>query len=203
MKMYFSKTAQRNFFVLLLSTGITLLSSCTEQNEAKKVFEEFEGPMIEATKVEMIFSDSAMIKVKAKAPLQLEYQSGDMDFPEGLYIEFFNDKKEKYAYIKANNAYYFKTEDRWRAREDVVVENLESNERLNTEELFWEPNKEWISTEKFVTITTATEILHGTGFEAKQDLSDATIIKPTGVFDLDEEESADSTTSKVPENQKK
>ena len=68
----------------------------------------------------------------------------------------------------------------------MEVVNIEKNEQLNTEELFWNPDKEEIFTESFVSIRLQSEVLYGEGLTAKQDMSSYTIKKPQGEFSIDE-----------------
>jgi hypothetical protein len=63
------------------------------------------------------------------------------------------------------------------------------NEQLNTEELFWKPSQQKIFTDKFVTIRQEGDVIYGQGLEAKQDMSDYTILKPEGEFEVNEDES--------------
>ncbi|WP_460880264.1 LPS export ABC transporter periplasmic protein LptC [Pontibacter rugosus] len=73
------------------------------------------------------------------------------------------------------------------ARGNVVVNNLKKQEKLETEELYWNRNKAKVYTDKFVIFTTAEQRLTGTGFTANQDLSRYSITKVTGVFNFEEE----------------
>jgi LPS export ABC transporter protein LptC len=77
-------------------------------------------------------------------------------------------------------------------RGNVIVKSLDKGQTLNTEELNWKPETKTVYTEKFVTITTAEEILKGEGLDAAQDLSRYKIRKPTGVFPL-KQTAADTT----------
>ena len=52
----------------------------------------------------------------------------------------------------------------------MVVVNRKG-ERLNTEKLIWDERNELLSSDRFVKITTAEEIIFGDGFEANQDFS--------------------------------
>lgn len=167
-------------FILFLSG----LASCQQQEAAKpKVYT---GPMREAENVEMLYTEKQLLKVKMKAQKIIELQNGDRDFPEGIYLEFYDEKGKLASTLRANSAFYFKTENKWRGRGKVEVKNLAKNEQLNTEELFWMPATKRISTDKFVTIKLESEVIYGTGLDAAQDLSDYTIAKPEGEFDVRE-----------------
>ena len=146
----------------------------------------YEGPMMELEDVVFYYSDSARVKVKGTTPHRMEYADGNQEFPKGLYLEFYDDEGKIESTIKSNKAYFNKEKDEWLGQEDVIVQNMESGQQLNTEELYWLPADEKIYTDKFVTITRDTEILHGRGLEAAQDFSSYSITNPEGEFILEE-----------------
>lgn len=147
----------------------------------------YEGPMREAENVELFYSENQLVKVKMLADLVYEFQNGDREFPKGIALEFFDETGKLSSTLRANHAFYFKKDDQWRARGKVEVVNLEKNEQLNTEELYWRPTQEEIFTESFVTIRMQSEVIYGEGLEAKQDMSSYTIKKPQGEFTIEEE----------------
>jgi LPS export ABC transporter protein LptC len=163
---------------------LLLLLACSQPHSGPPLV--YEGPMREADSVELLYTENLILKIKLQAPKVLEFQNGDREFPEGIYIEFFNEYGQLTSTLRANQARYFKTEDQWRARGKVELINLEKNEQLNTEELFWKPAKEEIFTESFVSIKMQNEVLYGEGLRAKQDMSDYTILRPQGEFVLTE-----------------
>ena len=89
--------------------------------------------------------------------------------------------------LESNYCYYYSVEDRWRVLGNVIVKSIENDEQLNTEELYWEPKKEIVYTDKFVRVETEGRILMGEGLEAKQDFSWWKIEKGKGDIYLDEE----------------
>lgn len=124
--------------------------------------------------------------MKVIAAMVYEFENGDREFPKGLYIEFYNEFGKLESTLRANEAKFFKKENQWRGRGKVEVKNIEKNEQLNTEELFWKPAEEKIFTEKFVTIRQQGDVIYGEGLEAKQDMSDYIIKKPVGEFEVEE-----------------
>jgi LPS export ABC transporter protein LptC len=147
---------------------------------------EYEGPLQEAEQIELVYTENQQVKVKMKAPLLYEFKTGDREFPKGIYLEFYDESGRLSSTLRADHAYYFKSENKWRARGKVEVVNKEKNEQLNTEELFWFPVKEEINTDSFVTIRMQNEVLYGEGLRAKQDMSSYTIKKPQGEFQIEE-----------------
>lgn len=172
----------RLFLMAILSLS---LLSCGKQ-EIKKP-QEYEGPLREAEDVEMFYTENERVKVKMVAKLVYEYQNGDREFPKGIYLEFYTPEGAVESTLKANEAYFFKEQNQWRGRGDVEVKNVDKKEQLNTEELFWKPAAEKIFTEKFVTIRQQGDVIYGNGLDAKQDMSDYTILHPTGEMEVIEE----------------
>jgi len=173
----------KKYFYLILF----LVFGCAQKENTQP--QEYEGPLQQAEHVELFYTENQAIKVKMKAPLLYEFKTGDREFPKGIYLEFYDETGKLSSTLKADQAYYFKSEDKWRARGKVEVINKEKNEQLNTEELFWFPAKENILTEKFVTIRQQQTIIYGEGLEAKQDMSTYSITKPQGEIEIEDESS--------------
>ena len=167
-------------FVLL-----ALISSCDKPDSGKVQI--YEGPIQEAENIIMQYSEKESVTTKIIAKKVSEYQNGDHQFPEGVFIEFYAEDGSVSSTLSANTAFYYKAEHKWKGQGNVVVRNLKKEEQLNTEELYWFPNTKKIHTDKFVTIRTGKEIIYGTGLDAKQDMSEYQILKPEGDFSIDEE----------------
>jgi LPS export ABC transporter protein LptC len=169
---------------IVVLTGL-LLSSC-DQKETKEPVE-YKGPMRIIEKMEMYYTENDRVKVKMKADIVHQFANGDNDFPKGIFVEFYDPTGKLESTLRANQAFYFKSENQWRGRGKVQVKNIAKNEQLNTEELFWQQKLERIHTEKFVTIRQQGDVIYGEGLEAKQDMSEYTITHPYGEFEVKEE----------------
>jgi LPS export ABC transporter protein LptC len=166
----------------LYAVFLLLLPACTTKQTGEPV--EYRGPLREATTVDMLYAEKDRIKVKLVAKRILEFKNGDQEFPEGLYLEFYDENGNLTSTLKANHAFRFKKDNLWRGRGKVEVKNIEKKQELNTEELFWNPMTKKIYTDKFVTIRLESEVIYGTGLDALQDLSSYTIRKPEGDFEI-------------------
>ena len=151
----------------------------------------YDGPVRTLDNVEILHSDSAVIKARVRAARILMLQNEDREVPNGMLIEFLNPDGSITATLKSDYAYYFKEEDRWRAQGNVVVDNIANKETLRTEELYWEPKTGDVHTEKFVKIESPGEVITGTGLKAKQDFSTWTLDQPEGIFEIEDEEGTD------------
>jgi LPS export ABC transporter protein LptC len=164
--------------------ALVLASACNQSDLKEPLI--YDGPLRIGENVELYYTEDNRVKLKMIAATVFEFESGDREFPNGLYLEFYDEAGKLESTLRANEAYYFKKENQWRGRGKVEVKNLEKNEQLNTEELFWKPAEEKIFTDKFVTIRQQADVIYGQGLEAKQDMSDYIIKKPEGEFSVED-----------------
>jgi lipopolysaccharide export system protein LptC len=168
----------------LVLLAILLSSACaTKENSQPQIYY---GPFSESQNVELFYTENELIKVRMNAPVVFEQQNGDREFPDGIHLEFYDENGRLTSTLRANYAFYDKKEDRWKGQGKVEVKNIEKNEQLNTEELYWKPPEKRIFTESFVTIRLATEVIYGTGLEAAEDFSSYNVKHPQGEFEVAE-----------------
>jgi LPS export ABC transporter protein LptC len=166
------------FFV---SITLMFLTSCDQKETTAPA--NYSGPLREGENVTMLYAEKDILKMRMKGKRVLEFENGDREFPEGLFLEFFDENGKLTSTLTANHAYFFKREYQWRGRGHVEVKNLETQEQLNTEELYWKPDTKRIFTDQFVTIREVSDVIYGKGLDAAQDLSDYTIRRPAGEFE--------------------
>ncbi|GHB52236.1 hypothetical protein GCM10008106_36160 [Mongoliitalea lutea] len=142
------------------------------------MFEIYTGPVSIGYDVNLYHSDSAIVRIHLKAKKQLEFETGDYEFPEGIDITFFDEEGIVTTTIRADKGYYIRKDHLYRGEGDVQVKNLEKEQSLASEELFWDPNAKKIYTEKFVTVTDKKSIIKGTGLEADEGFNEYKIYKP-------------------------
>ena len=146
-------------------------------------------PGVSAYDVEFIYSDSARIEVKLLAPTMHNSEGEDpyMEFPDGFEVIFYDSVMNIKSRITANYGINYRERKLMEAHSNVVVNNYETDEQLNTEELIWDQRKELIYSNKFVKITTGDGVLYGDGLESDQTFSSRRIINPSGEILVDEE----------------
>jgi LPS export ABC transporter protein LptC len=152
-------------FSLLVS-----LLSCREGIDPKAL-EVYEGPVNSAQNIHILHSDSAVLRSEITAPKQLEFANGDLEFPEGIDIQFFNLQGQLETTMRADKGYFLRDQNLYRGEGNVQVNNLPKDQRLQTEELFWNQAQRKIYTEKFVTIQERQTLFNGTGMEADDGFS--------------------------------
>lgn len=170
--------------ILIVILGFVSISCETDQN--LREYEAYTGPQRILTNAVIEHSDSAIITGRLMTPELYDFQSGDRELPKGGYLEFYDNFGRITATLRSDYGYYKHEDEIWRVEGNVVLRNEDSGETLNTEELYWDPAKGNVYTDKFVRIENGDEILTGVGLTAKQDFSSYVIKEPQGIFNLDE-----------------
>lgn len=165
------------FYISILVLLLSLLSCGGEETKLSDM-EEYDGPAFESTGVEVLMSDSTVLKVKLTGNKQLQHQNGDLEFPEGIKVIFYSKSGIPITEITAQEGFKAADENIYRARGDVLVRDLVEKKNLSSEELFWDPDEQTIYTDKFVTIETNEELVLAEGLKAPQDFSTYELINP-------------------------
>lgn len=177
----FEITSILNLLILFLS--IQFMFSCKNDiDEARKITTRVNTSIEKATQTEIVFSEHGMNRIVANAPELIRYavEKPYMEFPKGIEMKFFNGNKAE-STMTANYAIAQEGNKLMIARNNVVVVN-EKGEKLNTEELIWDEEKETIYSNAFVKITTQDEIIMGTGMTANQNFTNYVIKNISGII---------------------
>lgn len=137
-----------------------------------------------ARDVEILYSDSAIVRVRVTAPVLLNYvdrENPRQEFPNGIKVEFLTPALEVRSVLTAKTAVRQNDKGLVIARDSVVLTTVEG-EKLETEELIWNEKTEKVTTEKFVKVTKPGEIIYGYGLEANQDFTFWKITVPKGTI---------------------
>ncbi|MBI1317206.1 LPS export ABC transporter periplasmic protein LptC [bacterium] len=169
--------------------AMLLFWGCSNSKADMAAFQPTEDQPIEQQKdLELVYSDSAITRMRLKAPEALNYpqiKRPKLEFPQGIDVIFFNAMGLEDSHLKADYAVRFPGELRWEASGNVVVTNRKG-EKLETEHLVWDEPSERIYSEVFVKMTTAKHIILGEGFSADQNFTQYEINKVTGQIFLEE-----------------
>ena len=139
---------------------------------------------------ETVYSDSGRMMVELKSKELSRFEGESMKYDEyryGLNVRFFDDDGEVSATLRCSYARFLIDKELWELKSDVEINNISRNEKINTELLYWDMNKELVYSDKYVRITTEEEILTGDGFESNQDFSEWKILKPSGIISIKDE----------------
>jgi LPS export ABC transporter protein LptC len=177
--------------ILALFFLLASLTSCeNDMQTVKDVTMRPDLPIRTAHNTEILYSDSAHVKVKLTAPL-LDQYIGDnprIVMPKGVNVSFYNDSLVVTTHLTADSAIRLEKQGVMEAYRKVVVVNRKG-EKLHTEKLIWDEKRRIIYTDKHVLINTADDdILEGEGLEANEDFTNYKIKRPTGDKSVDEDD---------------
>ena len=167
---------------------LTSFFSCSNDlEEVSRVTNEKVLPVSSSKNVEMLYSDSARMKARIKAPLRETYigEKGYVEFRKGLKVEFFGGDGKVESQLSAEYAISRTKENRMEAKNNVVLSNS-AGDRLNTEHLIWDQKEDRIYSNVFTRITSPDRIIYGEGFESNQDFTKYRILKIKGNISLKE-----------------
>ena len=172
-----------------------LFLSCQDNNVEKiRSFSHPPGaPEIKATNIEVLYSDSAVVRFKLNAPKLNIYEDEEepyKEFPEGLKIEKFDEHHVTTSSIKADYGKNFEKKELWELRQNVVA-ITEDGDSLKTDVLFWDEKKDIIYSNQFVKFIQKEQIISGIGFESDLQMKKwviKNITNSTIVIEVDESE---------------
>ncbi|MCK5906494.1 MAG: LPS export ABC transporter periplasmic protein LptC [Flavobacteriales bacterium] len=180
----------RSIVVLL---GIAMLFSCeNKMSEIDKLTSSEINTDNNITNLDMIYTDSGIVKLRLKAPIAIIHDEKDepyKEFPVGLEVFFFKDRDTVVEnYLRANYGINYEKKDITEVRGDVVVVN-EKGDTLKTEKLFWDSKKKLIFSEELVRIIQKDQVIIGEdGFEADESFSYYSIKNSSGDISVDDKE---------------
>ncbi len=173
----------RNWAAAALGLAVFALFQCrNSENTTEPLLSDDDVSTEIAREVEMLYSDSARVRVRITAPellSRVNRESPRQEFLKGIKVEFLDDNLSVNSVLTAKTAVREEYKKRIIARDSVVLFS-KNKERLETNELYWDEEKELLSTEKFVKVTKPGEVIFGYGLDANQDFSHWTIRVPTG-----------------------
>ncbi|MCX6325992.1 MAG: LPS export ABC transporter periplasmic protein LptC [Bacteroidia bacterium] len=147
-------------------------------------------PSLTVKDFKTVFTDSGRLQLIMASPLMEQYNntgSPYSEFRSGIKVYFYDGQKKPIASVSAKYGKYNKTNNMWELKDSVAVVN-EDNDKLETEVLYWDQQKDLIYTDRFVKITNEDQIVMGTGFESDPRLVKRRIKKVTATIYLKDKE---------------
>ena len=170
--------------------GLLLLGAC--ENDLKKVKaiseQQLKNPADSSKGVEVIFSDSAKVKLRLTAPLMLQYSSVAkpyMEMPRGVKAVFFNDSLKEITTITADYGWRRESEKLIVLRKNVVATN-QKGDVFKSDELVWNEATRKVTSSKPVTIVTSNgSVINGSSLLTNEKFDPWEINATTGIFHVD------------------
>ena len=134
----------------VLAFAVILFFSCDDGSSTLKQINQFnENPVGIAYDIHMTYTDSAEVKAILTAPLNLDYTHLSFkysEFPEGLKIIFYNNNNDENTVVADYGILYNQT--KIVDLQGNVVLLSDDGSRLETSQMYWDSEKEWLFTEQ-------------------------------------------------------
>jgi LPS export ABC transporter protein LptC len=146
-------------------------------------------PSLTAKDFETVFKDSGLLQLIMTAPIMEKYDAAEVpyaEFTSGIRVVFYDGKTEPQGYVTAKYAKYTNTTFLWELKDSVVLIN-ENNDKLETELLYWDQQKDRIYTDRFVKSSNQEQVIMGTGLESDSKMTVVTIKKVSATIPLKDE----------------
>lgn len=163
-------------------TGWLFTSCVNDPEDVARLQQQLNDTVEEAEGVHIIFSDSGLVRGIVVAPTMLNYLDKTdqrQEFPDGLRVAFLDEFQDTTSTLTAKWGVYRRRTKEITVRDSVVWESTDL-QRLETEELNWDENKERIHTKKFVVLSQPDYLITGYGLEADQGFNNARVLQVVG-----------------------
>jgi LPS export ABC transporter protein LptC len=173
----------RLFPTLFAALALALSTACeNDPRDVQRLSPDAESGVETATGVELHYSDSAVVRVRVRAPMMKSYidpQKPRRVFPQGVGVEFFGPDRRPSSHLTAHYAVRYDNENRVELRDSVVVWN-NLGEKLETQQMVWDDKTERLTADGFVKISRPGEIIMGYGLVSNLDFSRWHLSKVSG-----------------------
>lgn len=172
------------FFLPVFAVLAVLVSCESNFKEVQKInYSEF-VPSGEANNFVLKYTDSGRIKSVLISPKMLDYAAVEFpftEFPKGIDVTMY-DSKGKKTFIKADYAVTFKGTDIIDLQHNVKI-RTETNQMLETEQLYFDQKNEWFFTEKKFKFTDPKGVSFGEGIDFSKDFKIVNSQRINGLID--------------------
>jgi len=175
--------------ITIISIVSLLLFSCKRKIDTIKKSEILTLPSVTARGASTLFTDSGKIQLVMVFPVMETYNNDESPYSEfrsGIRVEFYDGQAEPSGYASSKYARYTDKKKLWELKDSVLIVN-ENKDMLETDQLFWDQEKNLIYTDRLVRITNEDQTVIGTGFESDPRLEKRKIKNVSATIYLKEE----------------
>lgn len=185
-----TKSVVNNIKNIVVVLSIAMFFSCTNNAKVVKDFLADQNlPVGEAVDIVHRHTDSGRVNIKMRAPLMLDFSNRDAhpysEFPKGIEIVNIEANGDSTT-IQGDYAKSYKKTEVSEIKKNVVIFNHADNNRLETEQIYWDQKTHYFFTETKFVFYTPVDTIYGTGFEASEDLKERWMKNLTGVINVRE-----------------
>lgn len=169
--------------------AVTLFFSCDDGSSTLKQINQFnDNPVGIAYDIRMTYTDSAVVKAILTAPVNLDFTHLSFkysEFPEGLKIIFFNNNNEENTVVADYGILYNQT--KIVDLQGNVVLLSHDGSRLETDQMYWDAEKEWLFTEQPFTFENVNYDMAAVRLDTNKEFSKFQTGKLTGTMIVEEQ----------------
>ena len=146
-------------------------------------------PSMLTKNISTLISDSGITQYKILSPIWYIYDEAEIPywwFPEGIFLQKYDENFNVISTVAADSARYFKNERLWKLEGNVEMTKAPSDLFLSPR-LFWDQRRQKLYSDTFIHIENATHVIEGIEFESDDRLTSYRILHPTGIFPVEEE----------------
>ena len=178
---------------------VALFFSCDGGSPILKEINQFnENPVGIAYDIRMTYTDSAMVKAILTAPINTDYTHLSFkysEFPEGLKIIFYNDNNEENTLVADYGILYNQTRIVDLQGNVVLLSN--DGSRLETSQMYWDSEKEWLFTEQPFIFKSENEDMAATRLDTNKEFSKFQTGKLSGTILVEEQKDSLTVDEKL------
>ena len=182
-----------------MALAVTLFFCCEDSTLTLNQINRFdENPVGVAHNIRMTYTDSSKVKAILTAPLHLDYTHLSFkysEFPEGLEIVFYNEQRQENTVFADYGILYNQT--KIVDLKDNVVLLSHDGSRLETDQMYWDAEKEWLFSEEPFTFENIDYNLEATRLDTNKEFSKFQTGKLTGTMLVEEQKDSLTVNEKL------
>lgn len=168
--------------------SIMVLFACKNNfSEVQKIGLSENEPIGVADTFNLKYTDSGKLKANLISPKMLDFSNREFnyfEFPEGAFLDIFDEEKQKSS-VKADYAIVYNKTNLIDMQGNVVLATS-TKDTLFAEQLFYDQEREWLFTNKPVTFKSKGDLINGKGFDSNSDFTNAEVLEIDGIITLEE-----------------
>lgn len=176
---------------IITVTAVMILFSCENRmQEIRNADSTDSTPVEKAQNVRIIYSDSGHVKIVLTSPKLTRKEGEDpiIEFPDGLRILYYNKENQVTSELTARYGINYLKKNIMEARNNVVINNFDKQEIINTEKMIWDQKQKTIYSDVFVKRTNPDGVLYADGFDADENFTTYTLRRPKGTISVETDE---------------
>jgi LPS export ABC transporter protein LptC len=168
--------------ILFCCLVLFFFSCSNDLSEINKLFSKDQLNIEIGKEVEILYSDSAKLKIKIEAPVLYRYVeeiNPRQEFVNGVKISFYDENRNVQSVLTGKTAIRYEKKNEVIIKDSVVWQSTTEG-KLETSELIWDETKSIVYSNKLVEISQPGQKITGYRFETDQNFIHWKILFPKG-----------------------